>query len=291
MKNKKSIFSKILIAIVCIFVAVLFIVYVIPGAIVTIMMTPSLKYSINQKKGLYPSAKELGNAVWEYNASEINIELITIDGNILGEISTKEKTFTIKGKFLYNYMYLYCSHQEDSQEIIWKYCEHTVVETTYEYENEIITCSNVKTDSDHFDFSKDFTLTKKKGIDKSHYQKWKCEEADFQLITYDELNNYAIIERNSEKYKLTKEFDNCFSLTLNGSYKIYGIFEKTDKIVFTIIGKNAISNIPAELQFLEDLNVLTFYQDAKHPNLTGDGSLSDRGRFSVRFQLIKFTKE
>jgi hypothetical protein len=260
MRKKKSII--VIISSVVLIITLLVMYPIIKIISVTLMMLPSLEYTIKSSKGYYPTVKELGDAFWIYNDSEIDIELITIDGKIFGEITTQERTFPIKGKFLYSDMYLYCTHQENPQDVNWVYPEHTIVETYYEYVDGKIMCSNVKTDSKHLAFSKDFTLTKKKNIDKNLFEEWRCEELNFQLITYAEIEEYSLVKLvgKNKPFQLTKIYDNYYELLFTSvDYSVYGCLEKQDKkIVFNIIYTNINENRIDEKYIPDDIKTLTF---------------------------------
>lgn len=252
-------------------------IYIIPGAIVIFGFIPSWEYQIKNSQGRYPGERGLGDAVWTYNDSEIDIELITIDGRIFGEINTEEVSFTIQGKFLYNDMYLYCNHQDNPVEAVWESSQHTIVEANYEYVDGKIECSNLKTDLSHFDFSKDFALTKEKNIDKNLFEEWKCEEMKFQIITYTEIDEYILVKfpEKNKKFQLVKLQDNYYELIFSPAvYSAYGFLERQDEkmvfnIVRTYINKGIVDDMVDEQYIPDDVKTLNFVKKE-----TGDGSTS-----------------
>ncbi len=264
LKNKKSTLSKILFIIICVIGFALIAIYIIPRIIVMFAVGPSLVYQIKESQGCYPSVRELGDAFWSYNDPEIDIELITIDGEILGEISTKESSFAVKGKFLYSTMYLYCSHQNNTQENLFDYSQHTIIEADYAYVEGEIVCSNLKTDLSHLDFSKDFTLKKEKNIDKKSSEVWQCDETNIQLWSYSEIDEYYTVEflEKNEEFQLIKLWDNYYELTFSpGGYVVYVSMQNQDgKISLEIVSTYINKKRTFELYMPDEIKTLTFVQ-------------------------------
>ena len=262
LKTKNKILFITLCVIVAVLIAALIAIYVVPGAIVMFSFIPSLEYSIKSSQGRYPSALELGDAIWTYNDSEIKIELITINGNILGEISTAEASYDVQGKTLYAEMYLYCSHSEEPQKNNFEHSQHTIFSANYEYVDGKIFFSNLKTDLNHFDFSKDFTLERKKNIEKESSETWKCAELDIQLLSYSEINEYYQVkfwEKNKE-YDLIKIYDNYYELTFSPyGYIVYFSMKNEDgKISLEIVGKCIDEKRTFETYIPDEIKTLTF---------------------------------
>ena len=265
MKSRKNILGKILIITVCLISFVLVASYIIPSVIVIFGMAPSLEHVINDKKGFYPSADELGDAVWGYKDSEINVELITIDGKIVGEITTAESTYTVRGNFLYAGMYLSCMHQNDFNEDSSLY-SHTIIEAEYKYVDGKIACSDLKTDSNHLDYSKDFTLTKEKNIEKNSQEKWQCEEINIQLFSYPEIDEYYVVEfsEKNEKFQLMKRYENYYELTFSPcGYVVCFIMHNQDgKMSFEIVSTYIDESRTYEQYIPNEIKTLTFKKES-----------------------------
>lgn len=267
-KTRKSIgnvFGVIAISI-SIVVAVFILVSFSVVAYVSVSVSPSLKYRIGKKRGLYPEERELGASVWVSESP--SVKLTIFNDRVFGEISVDETTYFLQGYFFFGTLGF-------SQTVIDQnsksYIDDTVLEAEYKYIDGKIEVSNVKFFDSPFLFEENFVLEKEKSLDESQVKIYQCEETnmlikmpvqtDFHSFgVHQDLNNLKIefVKRTEEYYFLNLFIDN-HEYVLIGKLKT-----ENDKIVFDIMSiEKHIKDVeihegPLAEYFPKDLKCLTF---------------------------------
>jgi hypothetical protein len=250
---------------------------------VSVGVGPSLKYSINKKKGLYPTERELGSSVWISESPKIKLTIY--NDIILGEISTNEKTYFLQGYFFFGTLGFTKTEIDLASK---SYIDVTILEADYEYRNGKIEVSNIRNFTKYITIDQDFVLEKEKKLDKNLVQTYQCEEVNIFLKIPEETDIYArgkhhelndlkidLVKRSSEHYFLELSID-------NHQYIIVGTLKKeNDIIVFDIMFiKNIITDKdiyegPLSVYFPRDVKSLTFVKCREtESEETGDASKS-----------------
>lgn len=268
---KKNVLKIGIITVICVLSLSLLVVYVIPTVYVAFNATPPLKYSINKRKGLYPSEKELGSSVWvnEYQT----IKLTIFHNSIYGEISTDEITYFVRGYFFYGTVGFLQTRIDEKNK---SYEDVTLCEGDYEYHNGKIEVSNVKIYADDFTIDKDFVLQKQKSLNESQVQTYQCEEMNMFLKIHEETNVHACGTHNvlnNLKIEFEKKSNKYYFLKLSidkHEYILVGILKNENNrfvfdIVFircydkhTLVKDTDIYEGPLADYLPKDLKILTF---------------------------------
>jgi len=246
---------------------------------VSVSIGPSLKYSINEKKGLYPTERELGSSVWISDTPKIKLTIL--NDALLGEISINEKTYFLQGYFFFGTLGFI---QTVIDSVSKSYIDVFVLEADYEYRNGKIEVSNIRNFTEYITIDQDFVLEKEKKLDESLVQNYQCEELNMSLNIPEETDIYAsgkhhdlndlkidLVKRSSEHYFLELSTDNHY-------YIMVGTLKKeNDIIVFDIIFiKNLITDKdiyegPLSGYFPKNVKSLTFVKEFdKRQETTGN---------------------